>query len=289
MTADRAYLGVSPEAIRHHYDLSNDFFALWLDRTMTYSCALWSLADTLERAQERKLDHLLEGTRSGCAARLLDVGCGWGSLLSRATDRHGVRHAVGLTLSDNQAEWAARNPRPGVEVRVENWADHQPEQPYDAIVSVGAVEHFARLGLSRDTRLESYRRFFDFCRSSLRGGARLAIQTNVKGNNRRLSRTTVRDMEFVIETVFPESEIPALADLVEASERRFEVLSVRNDADHHIRTCREWLRRLSTRRAEAEQIVGHQVVANYERFLDTSAECFGRRHLGLATIIFEAV
>jgi cyclopropane-fatty-acyl-phospholipid synthase len=279
------YLGASRDAIRRHYDLSNDFYALWLDPTMTYSCALWGPGDDLAAAQLRKLDHLLDAANTRGAARVLDVGCGWGGLLRRATERHGVGHAVGLTLSERQAAWLARRrPAPAVEVRVENWSEHRPRRPYDAIISVGAMEHFARFGLPRPARVESYRRFFAFCRAALPAGARLVVQTNVKGNNRLLSRQTVAEMAFVIESVFPESEIPALVDLVEASEKRFEVLGIRNDAHDYVRTCQEWLRRLRSRRDDAVGIVGEGVVADYERFLGAFVEQFRQRHLGLSLI-----
>src|SRR5688572_25683389 len=94
--------GASRSAIRHHYDLSNDFYALWLDPSMTYSSALWSDGDSLASAQRRKLDFHIEGARAPGAARVLDVGCGWGGLLQRAVDDWGVGHAVGLTLSQAQ-------------------------------------------------------------------------------------------------------------------------------------------------------------------------------------------
>jgi cyclopropane-fatty-acyl-phospholipid synthase len=289
-TRSPAYLGASSDAIRHHYDLSNEFFALWLDPTMTYSCALWEPGDTLERAQIRQLDAMLDGVRARDAARLLDVGCGWGSLLRRATESYGERRAVGLTLSERQAEWSAtRGSAPDVEVLVRNWVDHLPAEPYDAIVSIGAFEHFARFGLPRATRVACYRRFFEFCRSALCAGSRLAVQTTIKGNNRRISGATIRNMEFVIETVFPESEIPALAEVVESSEGLFDVVGLRNDAEHYAMTCQEWFNRLRARRDAAARIVGEREVTNYERYLSSFVEPFRKRHLGLARIVFEAV
>jgi cyclopropane-fatty-acyl-phospholipid synthase len=120
-------------------------------------------------------------------------------------------------------------------------------------------------------------------------GSRVAIQTTVKGNNRRMTRATVRDMEFVVETVFPESEIPALSEVVESSEGLFDVVSVRNDAEHYAMTCQEWCHRLRAHRAEAVRIVGERAAADYERYLSSFVEPFHKRHLGLARIIFEAV
>jgi cyclopropane-fatty-acyl-phospholipid synthase len=283
------YAGASPAAIRHHYDLGNDFYRLWLDETLTYSCALWDEGDTLESAQCRKLDYLIDGARAAGAARVLDVGCGWGSLLRRLVETHGVGHAVGLTLSDAQAEVAAEVAGPRAEVRVENWIDHEVGEPYDAIISIGAFEHFANYGMQREDRLDAYRRFFSFCASALPRGGRLALQTNVKGNNVRLDRQTASELRFVLERIFPESELPWSSEVLIASERTFEPVSVRNDPDHYARTCAEWRDRLRARRDEAVALVGEEATADYERYLSVTVGHFERRHIGLSRYVFERV
>jgi cyclopropane-fatty-acyl-phospholipid synthase len=284
------YLGASAAAIRHHYDVGNDFYALWLDSTRTYSCALWNgEGDTLEIAQRHKLDYLARAAGATGAARVLDVGSGWGGMLLSLVERHRVERAVGLTLSQAQAEfvWGWSDDR--LDVRVENWIDHVPEAPYDAIVSIGAFEHFADHGITRSARIASYRSFFDRCREWLPRGGRLALQTNVKGNNVRLDRRTVRELLFIIERIFPESEIPWTSEILEASERRFDVVSLRNDPDHYARTCQEWLGRLRANGRDAEKLVGREVVADYERYLSSTVRHFENRHLGLARIVFERV
>ena len=286
------YRGATAESIRHHYDVSNDFFALWLDADLTYTCALWDDGDageSLETAQKRKLDHLIEGARAQGARRVLDVGCGWGSLLERLVTTYGVERAVGLTLSDSQAEKLREAALPRTEVRVENWLDHEPDEPYDAIISIGAFEHFARTGLSRAERIAAYRQFFDRCREWLPRGGRIALQTNIKGNNVRMDKQTVRDLMFIMDIIFPESEIPALSEVIESSEKRFDVVSLRNDPDHYSRTCREWLNRLRSHREEAVRIAGEENVANYERYLGSTVDHFANRHLGLSRIVLEAV
>ncbi|CAM5278599.1 Class I SAM-dependent methyltransferase OS=Streptomyces alboniger OX=132473 GN=CP975_14210 PE=3 SV=1 [Streptomyces alboniger] len=286
------YRGATAESIRHHYDVSNEFFALWLDADLTYTCALWDDSDAdepLETAQKRKLDHLIEGARAPGVRRVLDVGCGWGSLLERLVVKYGVERAVGLTLSDSQAEKVRAAAPPRTEVRVENWLDHRPDEPYDAIISIGAFEHFARTGLSRAERIAAYREFFDRCRAWLPAGGRIALQTNIKGNNVRMDKQTVRDLMFIIDIIFPESEIPALSEVIESSEKKFDVVSLRNDPDHYSRTCREWLNRLRARRAEAVRVAGEETVANYERYLGSTGGHFAQRHLGLSRIILEAV
>lgn len=284
------YQGASAAAIQHHYDVGNDFYALWLDPTRSYSCALWDgRDDTLLAAQERKLDYLTHAARAVGAARVLDVGCGWGGLIRRLVTRHGVAHATGLTLSDAQAAYVSGWADGHYDVRVENWAEHRPDRPYDAIISIGAFEHFADMGLTRAGRVAAYREFFARCRDWLPPGGRLALQTNVKGNNTRMNKQTVRDLLFIIDRIFPESELPWCSEVLEASERLFDVVSVRNDPDDYARTCQEWLDRLTHNKVPATDLVGPDVVADYERYLAAAVDAFRRRHLGLARLVFERV
>jgi cyclopropane-fatty-acyl-phospholipid synthase len=289
LDTSHGYRGSSAKAVQRHYDLSNAFYGLWLDPGRTYSCALWADGDTLESAQNRKLDYLIEGARATGAERVLDVGCGWGSLLFRLTEQHGVRHAVGLTLSQEQAAWIRALDRPRCEVHLQNWIDHPADRHYDAVISIGAFEHFARAGLSRKDRVAGYREFFRRCRSWLPPGGRLALQTNVKGNNPRVDRRTAREMLFINDLIFPETEIPRTAEVLEASENIFDPTVARNDPDHYARTTQEWHDRLRARRDEAVELVGATRTASYLRYLSAVSEHFRRRHIGLLRIIFEAV
>jgi len=289
------YQGASAEAIQSHYDRGNDFYALWLDETRSYSCALWAGPDdTLLAAQERKLDHLATGARAAGAGRVLDVGCGWGGMLRRLVERHDVAEVVGLTLAQEQAAYVRGFADERYDVRVQNWVDHVPTPredaaPYDAVISIGAFEHFADFGMTRAARIGAYRRFFDACQEWLPPGGRLALQTNVKGNNTRLDRKAVKDLLFIVDHIFPESELPWTSEILEASERRFDLVSVRNDVDHYARTCQEWFGRRAGNRDEAVELVGAERVADYERYLRASVAGFRDRHLGLVRIVFERV
>ena len=125
-----AAMGTSPRAIRHHYDLSDDFFRIWLGPDMVYSCAWWEAGDdrdSLAQAQQRKLDFFADrlGVRGG---RVLDVGCGWGALLDRFVRVRGAASGVGLTLSPSQADFAARRNVPEVSYLLQNWTDHNPDE-----------------------------------------------------------------------------------------------------------------------------------------------------------------
>jgi cyclopropane-fatty-acyl-phospholipid synthase len=255
--------GASANAIRHHYDISSEFFALWLDsESMSYGCGFFEEGDDLERAQLRKIDHHVAAVRAAGAARVLDVGCGWGNTLGRLVRHHGVAHAVGLTLSPEQARWIERREDPRLEVRVESWVDHRPEQPYDAILSIEAIEHFVRPGMSSREKIDVYRAFFERCHGWLRPGGALSLQTTAYGD------AGPEDLDpFIAQQIFPESDLPRLSELVTASDRLFEVVAIRNDRAQYARTLREWLARLRAQRSQAVALVGPETVARWEHYL----------------------
>ncbi|GAX39734.1 hypothetical protein NIES4075_06910 [Tolypothrix sp. NIES-4075] len=254
--------GASAEAIQHHYDVSNDFYRIWLDSTNTYSSALWEENDDLELAQLRKIDFHIERARAKGAKRVLDVGCGWGSTLKRLVEIYGVEQGVGLTLSKAQADWIASFNHPQIEVKLESWSDHSPKEPYDAIISIGAFEHFAKPEFSESEKLEGYRTFFQRCHQWLKPKGWISLQTIAHGNCRK------EDMsKFIGDDIFPESDLPTIADIAKASERIFEIVTLQNDREHYERTLKVWLKRLKANRKEAVNLVGEEVVAKYEKYL----------------------
>ncbi|MGI2902857.1 class I SAM-dependent methyltransferase [Tolypothrix sp. VBCCA 56010] len=255
--------GASVEAIQHHYDVSNDFYRIWLDSTNTYSSALWEENDDLELAQLRKIDFHIERARAKGAKRVLDVGCGWGSTLKRLVEIYGVEHGVGLTLSKAQADWIASLNHPQIEVKLESWSDHSPKEPYDAIISIGAFEHFAKPDFSESQKIEGYRTFFQRCHDWLKPGGWVSLQTIAHGNCRK------QDMsKFIGDDIFPESDLPTIADIAKASERVFEIVTLQNDREHYERTLKVWLNRLKANREQAVKLVGEEVVAKYEKYLN---------------------
>jgi cyclopropane-fatty-acyl-phospholipid synthase len=265
-------MGASSEAIRRHYDLSDEFFQLWLDPEMIYSCALFQGTSDLAAAQLLKLDHHIEAAGAAGAARVLDIGCGWGGLLNRLVGHAGVKHAVGLTLSPSQANWARKRARPGVEVRQESWRDHRPAMPYDAIISIGAFEHFVHPGIDKAAKLEAYRAFFAWCAESLVSGGRLSLQTIAFTQP---PEKAVRErMGFIEESIFPESELPLIWEPIAAAGGSFELIALRNDGDHYYRTLRQWERNLVARRTEAVALVGEAAFENVRRYLRVSAAAF---------------
>ena len=289
MSATLEKRGASPEAIRKHYDVANDFYELWLDPTMCYSCALWEEGEpdsALEQAQIRKLDHHANQILATNKSRVLDVGCGWGSLVRRLVEVHGVGHATGLTLSQAQAEYSEQRSNSQVDIRIESWMDHQPESPYDGIISVGAFEHFAKAEWPDEQRIAAYREFFKKCRDWLVPGGRLSLQTIAYANVDLKSVKEQADTKFFFDEIFPESVLPTLADIVAASDGLFEVVNLRNDREHYDRTCQLWYRKLVARKAEALKIVDQETYNRFVRYLKLSAFVFNNAYAGLLRIGF---
>ena len=276
--------GASAESIQHHYDVSDRFYSLWLDESMTYSCGLWQNDDDcLSAAQTRKIDHLVSLSGAGGRERVLDIGCGWGSVMQRLAAEHGVEHVTGLTLSAAQARRIEDLRDPRLEVRVQDWADFVPDAPYDAAISVGAMEHFVKFGWERSKKVAAYRRFFEKCHQSLKPGAGMALQTIGKGNV-VLDEQGLRDTIFIAQHIFPESDPPRLAEILHATEKLFEVKSVVNHREHYARTCSAWLERLQANRTEAGEITGPEKVEVYETYLKASIRQFGLGHANLYRI-----
>lgn len=264
-----AAAGASSAAIEFHYDLGRAFYALWLGHELTYSAALFADGDDLERAQERKIDHHARESGAVGAAHVLDVGCGWGSTMRRLVERHGVARVTGLTLSSDQARAIGGLDDARLDVRLEGWREHRPGAPYDAIVSIGAFEHFVVRGLPRADKVAAYREFFARCWRWLRPGGALSLQTIAYGT---LAPEQVS--AFITSEVFPESDLPALGEIVEATHGLFEINRLRNDRMDYARTCREWVRRLASQRDAAARIVGAERTRRFERFLRMSAAAF---------------
>lgn len=258
--------GASPEAIMSHYDMGNDFFRLVLDPEMIYSCALFKGDGDLAAAQRHKLDHHIEAAGAANAARVLDIGCGWGAMLRRLVDHAGVAHAVGLTLSPSQAQWIRDGANPKIEVREQDWRDHKPERRYDAIISVGAFEHFVQKGLDPAAKLDAYREFFAYCDSVLAINGKMSLQTIAYSE-----RTKVQPL---LDKTFPESDLPLEWEPIAAAEGTFSLIAARNDADHYYRTLVLWEQNLLANYDKAIALVGKSNTDEFRRYLRMSAVGF---------------
>ncbi len=264
--------GASADAIEHHYGTGNEYFALWLGNAMAYSCALWDADDnaqTLDAAQQSKIDYHCQQSRAEEANKVLDIGCGWGGVLERLVDHYNVSSVVGLTLSESQHRWIQEKQDRRVISLLESWKDHDPVARYDSIISLGAFEHFARLGLTSTQKTRIYRNFFERCHGWLGSRGWMSLQTVAYGNS------LPRDFDqFIAKEIFPETDTPRLAEIAEAAERLFEIVLLRNDRDDYRRTLRAWFSNLKRRRDKAVSIKGEQEVRRFEQYLRLMAYMF---------------
>lgn len=264
----QAVLGGSPEAIRHHYDVGLPFYRGWLDPSLTYSCGLWDDAEDLEEAQARKLDYHADNVRAGAGSRILDIGCGWGSML-RHLQARGVDRAVGLTLSPDQFHHVESLALARSEVRLQSWVDFRSDDPFSGIVSIGAFEHFADPGQTDGQRQDVYRAFFRKCRDSLEPRGWLSLQTIAYGEMNRSEANP-----FIQTSIFPAAELPTIEDIVVASRGLFEIRTLRNDRVDYARTCEAWASRLRRHARADPAFADAELVSRYHRYLRLSAAGF---------------
>jgi cyclopropane-fatty-acyl-phospholipid synthase len=271
----------SPErdrrAVTFHYDVSNDFYRLWLDRQMVYSCAYFqSPHDELDTAQEQKLDYICRKLRLRAGQHLLDIGCGWGALVIHAAKHFGV-HADGITLSEPQAMWArARIAGSGlagkakIDVRDYRKIGAGGCEVYDAIASVGMAEHVGR------ERLPDY---FAAAHRALKPGGVFLNQAIGEGI---VARPNNRDDSFIEQYVFPDGDIPPLPLMLRATELSgFEIRDVENLREHYALTLRHWLRRLEAHHDEARRYVDEATYRVWRLYIAGSAHGFRSGHIAV--------
>lgn len=268
------------QAVTYHYNVSNDFYALWLDRQMVYSCAYFHSPDEeLDTAQARKLDYICRKLRLQPGQRLLDIGCGWGGLVMHAARQYNVE-AVGITLSQPQAnlaneriQQAGLSDRCRVEVR--DYREIDEPDGFDRLVSVGMFEHVGEALLPR---------YFKQAWRLLRpGGAFLN-----HGIARRATDPVPKGPTFVDRYVFPDGElVPINVTLRHAEEAGFEVRDVESLREHYALTLRHWVRRLQNNYRQARQLVGEPTYRVWRLFMSGSAYGFtvGRLNLYQALLV----
>ncbi|WP_103504174.1 MULTISPECIES: cyclopropane-fatty-acyl-phospholipid synthase family protein [Streptomyces] len=275
------------QAVRHHYDVGNDFYALVLGPSMVYSCAYWGAsagesdpaATTLEEAQDAKLELICRklGLRPGM--RLLDVGCGWGSLVLHAARHHGAT-AVGVTLSEEQARLgvarvAAAGLADQVEIRVQDYREVE-DGPYDAISSVGMAEHVGDA---------TYLAYAERLHTLLAPGGRL-LNHQIARRPAPRREDEYRLNPFIDSYVFPDGELAPVGRTVTQLERAgFEVRDVESLREHYALTLRQWVRNLEENWEEAVVAAGPGRARVWRLYMAASALAFERARIGVNQIV----
>jgi len=262
------------QAVTYHYDVSNDFYALWLDSRMVYSCAYFKNPnDDLDTAQQRKLDYICRKLRLQPGERLLDIGCGWGGLIIYAAEHYGVE-ALGITLSQPQADLANQRIRAaGLEdrcrVEVVDYREISEEEGFDKLVSVGMFEHVGEALLPV---------YFQKAQRLLRPGG---VFLN-HGIARRATDPWPKGPTFTNRYVFPDGELaPIHATLHHAEEAGFEVRDVESLREHYALTLEQWVQRLEARREDALRVVDETTYRIWRLFMSGSAYGFRQGRLNV--------
>jgi cyclopropane-fatty-acyl-phospholipid synthase len=262
--------------VQAHYDLSDDFYRLYLDPTQTYSCAYFEREDmTLEEAQRAKVDLALGKLGLQPGMTLLDVGCGWGSTMRRAIEQYDV-NVVGLTLSKNQAAYAQTmldtmdTPR-SRRVLLTGW--EQFDEPVDRIVSIGAFEHFG---------LERYSTFFRMAYQVLPTEGVMLLHTicrpvfkEMKRRGLTLTRELVHFTRFILDEIFPGGWLPTIPMVEEhATSAGFTVARIQSLQPHYARTLDIWAANLETNKDQAIALQSQEVYDRYMKYLTGCAKLF---------------
>ncbi|MFE6619604.1 class I SAM-dependent methyltransferase [Streptomyces sp. NPDC057740] len=268
-------------AISHHYDVGNDFYEIVLGPSMVYSCAYWPAPPpdgTLESAQHDKLDLVCRklGLRPG--QRLLDVGCGWGSMAIHAAREYGVS-VVGITLSQEQAAYARKRVADEgltdkVEIRVQDYRDVE-DGPYDAVSSIGMAEH---VGADR------YLEYADVLYRLLKPGGRLL--NHQIGRRPQRDESTYQVDEFIDSYVFPDGELQPIGVTVAQLERAgFEVRDVESIREHYALTLRRWVECLEADWGRAVKLTGPGRARVWRLYMAASALAFERNRIGVNQVL----
>lgn len=268
MTSTRTQVEVS-------YDVSNEFFRLWLDERMHYTCAVYEKdSDTLEQAQLNKCRVLYEYAEMNPDKLVLDIGCGWGANLEYLVQHKGVKNAHGVTLSSAQHEEIKARKLPGVTVWCEDFLKFQPEVKYDALVSIEMIDHLCSPEQSRQgMAIELYRQYFQRCAECVKPGAYFGFQAILRNRVPR-SRADLEDLRFTADVIFPGGLNPRLEELVAAVNPYWEIVELQTRREHYGKTTGEWLRRLHLHEKTIREQWGDQVFVDYDRYLSTCVRAF---------------
>ncbi|MGH8806287.1 MAG: class I SAM-dependent methyltransferase [Noviherbaspirillum sp.] len=267
------------EAIRYHYDVSNDFYATWLDENMVYSCAYFENGDEdLATAQPKKIDHILTKIQLRPEQTLLDIGCGWGALVIRAAQKYGAK-CVGITLSANQFELATdRVARAGlsdrVEIRLQDYRDVTGS--FDRITSVGMFEHVGAKNLPM---------YFAKMRELLADGG-MAMNHGITTTDPENGETPYGGGEFIEQYVFPHGELAHIGTVLKAmQEGGLEAFDIENLRRHYAKTCGIWADNFEANADRIRTLVDDRRFRIWRVYLAGCAYAFAQNWVSLYQVV----
>ena len=275
-------MGSTKSEVEVSYDVDNEFFRLWLDERMNYTCALFEGTDNLEQAQIKKLEWLANAAHVTSESTVLDIGCGWGANLEHLALARKVKAAHGITLSSAQHAEIQRRAIPGVTADCVSYLDYQPATKFDAIISICMMEHICSPEEARaGKQIEMYRNYFRLAHAWTRPGAYFGLQTILRNRVPRIAQD-IRDIGWVTYAIFPGGITPRLEDIIAAVNPYWEVVEVQTRRTHYQRTCEHWRQRLRDHEKTIVERWGAQLFADYDRYLSTCIRGFEMHYQSLA-------
>ena len=281
-------MGSTQEQVAISYDVSNDFFRLWLDERMNYTSGIFDEpnegwhTDSLEVAQLRKLAWHHDHARLSPETRLLDIGCGWGANLEyQAVDR-GVKECHGITLSRAQHDEITRRAVPGVTASVCSYADYQPAKKFDAVISICMMEHIASPEQARAGKhIDLYRKYFELAHRWTNPGSFFSLQTILRNRFPR-TRKEIQDIGFCTYEIFPGGITPRLEDIIISLNPYWELVELKTRRLDYQKTCQHWLDRLRDHESVIVETWGARTFEDYDRYLSTCVHAFDMHYQSLA-------
>ncbi len=271
------------------YDVSNDFFQLWLDKRMLYTCALFDDTNDLDTAQLNKLKWFHKAVRATPDKRLLDIGCGWGGTMEFFSQEMGVKDVTGITLSRAQFAHVQAQSVPGVSVECVSYQDFQPQEKFDSVVVIGMFEHISTpQQVITGEQILLYRDYLRRVWEWTNPGAWLGLQT-VTGIRVPRKPDDVREIAWLTSTIFPGAIAPRLEAIMASVNPYWEVMEVKTRREDYIKTTDEWLRRLNSHEEMIRQRWGDAKFEEYDRYLKACIMCFEKGYQSLAQIAMRRI
>lgn len=277
------------QEIEQHYDIDNDFYALFLDdKYLGYTCGVWDKAETIEQSQTDKFERLCNYAHVKPNSRVLDVGCGWGGLSTYVSENIAKATVHGLTLSTKQLEYVNQAGNPSASAELCAWQNFKPSAKYDAIVSIGCLEHFATYedSISGKQR-EIYKQFFDWCLSVTTPDAYVGLQTIIIT---RLPNNIdeLRD-SWLVHKIFPGSALASISDLQEAVTDKYEISAVSRIGHDYVPTLQAWSAKMLQNKEELVARYGQALFDEYLAYFDGARRCFETGYFDLYQVSLKRV
>ena len=265
-------------SISYHYDMGNDFYSLWLDPQMLYSCAYFkNETQTLAGAQQDKLDHICRKLRLSPGQKMLDIGCGWGALVIWAASKYGVK-THGITLSEQQYDYGQeRIQREGLQdlvtIELRDYRDLEQVAQFDRVVSVGMFEHIG---------IRNFPAYFNIIKQVLKPNG-LFLNHSITNDTGWLTNPLTR---FINHYVFPDGELARISDMCTAMEQAgFEIIDVEGLRRHYNLTLRRWIQALETHHDQIIDMVGEATYRVWRLYMAGTAYYFDEGSMGLYQVL----